>query len=79
MVDSLLKHTAKDIPGYLQAFADDLVSLAEGNDTDVIWERTQRTLKTINAWCRTKGLNITPLKTKVVYVHLEQEMDSETH
>ena len=66
VVDSLLNHTAKDIPGYLQAFADDLVSLAEGNDTDVIWERTQRTLKTINAWCQTKGLNISALKTKVV-------------
>ena len=66
VVDSLLNYSAKDIPGYLQAFADDLVSLAEGNDTDVIWERTQRTLKTISTWCQSKGLNISAMKTKVV-------------
>ena len=66
VVDSLLNFTAKDIPGYLQAFADDLVSLAEGNDTDVIWERTRTTLCTINSWCQSKGLSISALKTKVV-------------
>ncbi len=36
VIDDLLNYTAKDIPGYLQAFADDLACLAEGNDTDVI-------------------------------------------
>ncbi len=43
IVDDLLKFSAKDIPGYLQAFADDLISLAEGgSDTDVTWKRTQK-------------------------------------
>ena len=47
VVDDLLKFSAKEIPGYLQAFADDLVTLAEGSDTGVIWQRTQKTINTI--------------------------------
>ena len=42
VVDDLLKLSAKEIPGYLQAFADDLVTLAKGSDTGVIWQRTQK-------------------------------------
>ena len=42
------------------------MSLVEGNDMEVIWQRTQKTIKTIEAWCETKGLNISSLKTKVV-------------
>jgi hypothetical protein len=42
------------------------VSLAEGNDTDVIWERTQKTVNTIGKWCSTKGLSISALKTKII-------------
>ena len=61
----LLKFSAKEIPGYLQAFADDLVTLAEGSDTGVIWQRTQKTINTIEKWCDTKGLNISALKTKI--------------
>ena len=34
VVNSLLEKQANEIPGYLQAFADDLVILAEGNDLD---------------------------------------------
>ena len=34
-MDDLLKFSAKEIPGYLQAFADGLVTLAEGSDTGV--------------------------------------------
>ena len=66
VVDDLLKSSAKDTPGYLQAFADDLVVLAEGNDTDIIWQRTQHTIKTIEKWCDSKGLNISALKTKTI-------------
>ena len=33
---------ANEIPGYLQAFTDDLVTLAQGSDTGVIWQRTQK-------------------------------------
>ena len=42
VVDDVLKFSAKEIPGYLQAFTDDLVTLAEGRDTGVIWQRTQK-------------------------------------
>ena len=66
VIDDLLNYSAKDIPGYLQAFADDLASLAEGNDLEVIWERTQRTITTIENWCLTKGLSVSTLKTKIV-------------
>ena len=66
VVDDLLKFSAKEIPGYLQAFADDLVTLAEGSDTGVIWQRTQKTINTIEKWCDIKGLNISALKTKIV-------------
>ena len=61
-----MKSSAKETPGYLQAFADDLVILAEGNDTDIIWQRTQHTIKTIEKWCESKGLNISALKTKTI-------------
>ena len=66
VVDDLLAYSARDTPCYLQAFADDLVSLAEGNDLDVIWDRTRRTINTIENWCQTKELSISALKTKVV-------------
>ena len=66
VVDDLLSLTPKDTPGYLQAFADDIVSLAEGNDLEVIWDRTRKTINTIINWCQTKDLTISALKTKIV-------------
>ena len=66
VIDDLLQYTAKHIPGYIQAFADDIMSLAEGDDLDVIWQRTQATIKTIENWCQSKGLSISALKTKIV-------------
>ena len=66
VIDDLLNYTAKLIPGYLQAFADDIMTLAEGDDLDVIWQRTQTTITTIENWCDSKGLNISALKTKIV-------------
>jgi len=66
IVDDLLKYTADKLPGYLQAFADDLVGLAEGQDLDYICERTQRTINTIETWCKSKGLSISNLKTKII-------------
>ena len=66
VVDDLLRFTPKEIPGYLQAFADDLIVLSEGSDLDVIRARTNKTINTIENWCKTKGLNISALKTKVV-------------
>ena len=32
VIDDLLQYTAKHIPGYIQAFADDIMSIAEGDD-----------------------------------------------
>ena len=66
VVNSLLEKQANEIPGYLQGFADDLVILAEGNDLEVIRERTQKSINTINKWCKNNGLNISSLKTKVI-------------
>ena len=66
VIDDLLQYTAKHIPGYIQDFADDIMSLAEGYDLEVIWQRTQTTIKTIENWCQSKGLNISALKTKIV-------------
>ena len=42
------------------------MSLAARNDLEVIWQRTQTTIKTIENWCQSKGLNISALKTKIV-------------
>ena len=66
VVDDLLSYSPKDTPCYLQAFADDIVSLAEGNDLEVIWDRTRKTINTIINWCKTKDLTISALKTKIV-------------
>ena len=66
VVDDLLRSTTSDIPGYIQAYADDLVTLVEGQDLDVIRSRTQKIINTIERWCTTKGLNISTLKTKIV-------------
>ena len=66
IVDDLLAFTMNAVPAYLQAFADDLVSLALGRDLDHIRAVAQRTINTIERWCKTKGLNISALKTKVV-------------
>ena len=66
VVDSLLKSSVGEIPGYLQALADDLVVLCEGNDLEVITERTQKSINSINQWCKTMGLQLSALKTKVI-------------
>ena len=66
VVDDLLRYTAKEIPGYLQAFADDLVVLCESNDLEVARSRTITTIKSIERWCQSKGLKISALKTKII-------------
>ena len=66
VVDDLLRLSVKDVPGYLQAFADDLITLVKGNDLDVIRARTQKTINTIENWCKDNGLNISALKTKII-------------
>ena len=66
VVEDLLQYSAKEIPGYLQAFADDLVVLCECNDYEVARARTIKSIQTIERWCKTKGLNISALKTKII-------------
>ena len=47
MVDSILNFIVREfIPGYQSLSQDDLVSLAERNDTETIWERTHKIFKT---------------------------------
>ena len=81
VIDDLLHYTAKHIPGYIQAFADDIMSLAEGDDLDVIWQRTQTTIKTIENWCQSKGLNNQHQRTQNQnsHVHMEQKMVPAPH
>ena len=66
VVNNLLNKQANEIPGYLLAFADDLVILTEGDDLAVIHERTQKSINSINKWCKNNGLNISSLKTKII-------------
>ena len=45
VIDDLLNYSVNLISGYLQAFADDLITLAEGDNIDIIWQRTQKKSK----------------------------------
>ena len=45
---------------------DDLVILTDGDDLAVIHERTQKSINSINKWCKNNGLNISSLKTKII-------------
>ena len=66
VVDNLLNKRANEIPGYLQAFADDCAILVERNNLAVIHGRTQKSINSINRWCKNNGLNISSLKTKII-------------
>ena len=66
VVNNLLNKRANEIPGYLQAFADDLAILVEGDDLAVIHDRIQKSINSINRWCKNNGLNISSLKTKII-------------
>ena len=75
VVNNLLNKQANEIPGYLQAFADDLVILTEGDDLAVIHERTQKSINSINKWCKNNGLNISSLKTKIIMFTLRRNWE----
>ena len=66
VLNDLLNYTEKNDIGHLQAFADDLLSLITGPDTGTLRDITQKSLKTIEQWCKSRGLNISALKTKMV-------------
>ena len=64
VVDILLKCTAKCILSYLKATVNDLISIADGYDTDVIWERTQKLIKPSTYSSKPKGCLSTSSKPK---------------
>ena len=66
VLDDLLQASAKDAPAYLQAFADDMITLAVGSDLSIIHARTQKTLRHINDWCKSQGLSLSAIKTTMV-------------
>ena len=66
VVNNLLNKRANKIPDYLQGFADDLVILVEGDDLAVINERTQKSINSVNNWCKNNLPNISSLKTKII-------------
>ena len=79
VINELLEFTRDMIPCDLQGFADDiaLVSIvinpkkppgncSQGFDSDTLREVTQRSLNSINQWCKTHGLKLSQLKTHVV-------------
>ena len=76
VMDDLLNLKKNKIPGDLQGFADDLCLLAmtispptSGNvaaDIYPLKEVTQKSLTTINKWCRSVGLKLSALKSHIV-------------
>ena len=75
VVDSLLNYTNNRIPCDIQGFADDLSLIATlesssngkgGFDADTPREITQKSLNSIDEWCKENGLKIGALKTHSV-------------
>ena len=76
VVDSLLSYTRNKIPCDLQGFADDLslmatlnsprISGGKGFDEDTLREITQKSLQSINGWCKENGLKLSSLKSHSV-------------
>ena len=79
VIDDLLQYTAKHIPGYIQAFADDIMSLAEGDDLDVIWQRTQTTIKNNRKLVPIQRTQYQRTQNKNSHVHMELEMVPAPH
>ena len=77
VVNELLEYTRNKIPSDLQGFADDLALVSivtaprqtngrQGYDADTLREVTQKSLNSINLWCRKSGLKLSHLKTHCV-------------
>ncbi|KAL5263487.1 hypothetical protein ACHWQZ_G008759 [Mnemiopsis leidyi] len=77
VVNELLEYTWDKMPSDLQGFADDmsLVSIVTapkrpngkpGYDADTLREVTQKSLNSINAWCKRSGLKLSHLKSHCV-------------
>ena len=51
----------------LQAFADDICALITGKDIKMTFTRATSIVEKINSWCEENGLNISELKTQIVF------------
>ena len=51
----------------LLAYADDLLILQTGSDRDTIMETSLRYLNKIISWCKSKGLEISTVKTQIIF------------
>jgi len=79
VINELLEFTRDKIPSDLQGFADDLALVSvvttpkkptgnhiQGFDADTLREVTQKSLNSINQWCKASRLKLSQLKTHCV-------------
>ena len=78
VINELFDYTRDRIPNDLQGFADDLALISiviapkkpegstQGFDADTLREVTQKSLNSINQWCKQSGLTLSHLKTHCV-------------
>ena len=77
VINELLEYTRDRIPSDLQGFEDDLALVSivtapkkqacyQGFDFDTLREVTQKSLNSINQWCKHSGLKLSQLKTHCV-------------
>ena len=65
VVNDLL-HSFKGYENLL-AYADDLLLLQSGSDKQTVIETTEKHLENIIKWCQSKGLEISQVKTQVIF------------
>ncbi|XP_052744146.1 uncharacterized protein LOC128199286 [Bicyclus anynana] len=65
LLDSLIVKI-NDMRIYMQAYSDDGVLLVTGRDLHTVRNIMCKGIKNTLAWCREKGLNLNPFKTKLV-------------
>ena len=68
-----VKNLSSKIPCDLQAFADDLFLLARGFDAGTIKQTTQKSLKTIEEWCNSRGIRVSSMKTHSIMFTWKRE------
>ena len=73
VLDDLLKSLGKD--DNTQAFADDISLLSTGSTEYGIRTKATNTIKTIMKWCKANGLEISTLKTKILFWTKSRKID----
>ena len=76
VLDSLLKKCHKD--DNVQAFADDVSLLSIGKIKYGVINKAKNTMKMIMDWCKENGLEISALKTKLIYWSKSKAKDHPT-